>query len=491
MAFFKLIALLCLLAVSALNVKGEVRKFPDTLSFGVATAAYQIEGGWNASDKGENIWDRFTHTTDTIKDRSNGDVACDSYNQHKRDVEMLKELGVDFYRFSISWSRILPEGFSNRLSQDGIAYYDSLINDLIQANITPSITLYHWDLPQNLQDLGGWANPLMVDYFIDFAEVAFEAFGDRVKTWITFNEPWVVCIEGYGGVTKAPALGISGIAEYMCAHTILKAHAKAYHLYDEVYRPIQNGRIGMSLNAGWDEPATQSPADIEAAQRNTQFNLGWYAHPVFSREGDYPQVMKDRVAQKSLEQGYSRSRLPEFTPEEIAYIRGTYDFFGLNHYTTTLVRMPTMRSIAKANFWDDVGTEGFPDPSWPGSASSWLKVVPWGFRKLLNWINENYNNPEIMVFENGFSDRDNKDDVDRISYYNGYLNALMDAIEDGCNVSIYTAWSLMDNFEWLEGYTERFGLYYVDFNDPRRPRTPKASALYYKSVLDSRTIERD
>ncbi|XP_077302259.1 myrosinase 1-like [Arctopsyche grandis] len=486
MVFIKTITLLCLL----IAVKGELRRFPDTLSFGVATASYQIEGAWNATDKGENIWDRLTHTTDMIKDRSNGDVACDSYNQHKRDVEMLKQLGVDYYRFSISWSRILPDGFSNRLSQDGIAYYDSLINDLLVANITPFATLYHWDLPQRLQDLGGWSNPMMADYFLDFAEVVFEAFGDRVQNWLTFNEPWVVCLQGYGGVGKAPALNMSGIAEYLCAHNLIKAHAMAYHLYDDVYRPLQGGRIGWTLNSNWHEPANQYPADIEAAERAMQFHLGWFGHPVFSTEGDYPQVMKERIAKRSLEQGYPRSRLPEFTTEEIAYIRGTYDFFGLNHYTTTLVRMPTTIS-KELSYYDDLGTEGFEDPAWPGSASVWLKVVPWGFRNLLNWIKENYYNPEIIVFENGFSDRDNKDDVDRISYYNQYLNALLDALEDGCNVTAYTAWSLMDNFEWLQGYTERFGLYYVDFNDPRRTRTPKASAFYYKSILESRTIERD
>lgn len=156
---------------------------------------------------------------------------------------MLVELGVQFYRFSLSWSRLLPDGFGNRVSQDGLRYYNELINDLLAANITPSITLYHWDLPQPLQELGGWASPMMAEYFTDYAEIAFEAFGDRVKTWLTFNEPWVVCIEGYGGKGKAPALGMSGIADYLCAHNLLKAHAAAYHLYDDVFRPTQRGKF--------------------------------------------------------------------------------------------------------------------------------------------------------------------------------------------------------------------------------------------------------
>ncbi|XP_077295381.1 myrosinase 1-like [Arctopsyche grandis] len=482
--FVKTIALWCFLV----TVKGKVRRFPDTLSFGVATASYQIEGGWNASDKGEHIFDHLAHTTNKMVD--NGDVACDSYNQHERDVEMLKELGVDFYRFSISWSRILPEGFSHNLSQDGIAYYNSLINDLIDANITPSITLYHWDLPQNLQDMGGWRNPLMVDYFADFAEVAFKTFGDRVKTWITFNEPWVVCVLAPIWFSVSPAKSLNGIDEYICGHNLIKAHAKAYRIYDRIYRSAQRGRVGWTLSSSWHEPITQSAADIKAAERTLQFNLGWFAHPVFSREGDYPQVMKDVIAQKSLQQGYPRSRLPEFTTEEIAQIRGTCDFFGLNHYTTNLVRMQTNAS-KEPSYFDDQFTEILQDPTWLSSASPWLKVVPWGFRNLLNWIRKNYNNPETMVFENGFSDSGNTYDIDRISYHNQYLNVLLDAVEDGCKVSAYAVWSLMDNLEWLEGYNDRFGLYYVDFNDPRRPRTPKASALYFKSILETRIIERD
>ncbi|XP_077295390.1 myrosinase 1-like [Arctopsyche grandis] len=490
MAFANFVALLCFLTTSIFTVKGEVRRFPDTISFGVATASYQIEGAWNVSDKGESIWDRFTHTTGLIEDGSNADVACDSYHQHKRDVEMLKELGVDYYRFSISWTRILPDGFSNRLSQDGIAYYDTLINDLLAANITPYVTIYHWDHPQCLQDLGGWANPMMVDYYTDFAEVAFEAFGDRVKHWLTFNEPFVICNQWNGMTAKTPSVGMSGIADYLCGHNLLKAHAKTYHLYDDVYRPTQKGRIGWTLSTHHYEAASRSPADREAAERAMQFELGWFGHPVFSSEGDYSQILKDRVNQKSSEQGYPRSRLPEFTSEEVAYLKGTCDFFGLNHYTTYLVRMPTMAlKSSKAGFEDDLGVEKFVDPSWPSSA--WVKVVPWGFRNLLNWIRNSYNSPEIIVFENGFPDQGDKDDVGRINYYNGYMNALLDAMEDGCNVTAYTAWSLMDNFEWSMGYTKKFGLYHVDFNDPMRTRMPKASTMYYKSILETRTIERD
>lgn len=191
-------------------------------------------------DKGESIWDRTVHTTDKIADGSTGDIACDSYNQYKRDVEMLVELGVDFYRFSISWTRILPKGYSKTISEDGIAYYNNLIDDLLAANITPYITLYHWDLPQRLHEMGGWTNPDIVDIFTKYADLVFRKFGDRVKNWLTFNEPEVICINGYGN-TFPPWVDLSGIADYICASNVLKSHASVYHLYDKIYRPSQKG----------------------------------------------------------------------------------------------------------------------------------------------------------------------------------------------------------------------------------------------------------
>lgn len=193
------------------------------------------------SDKGVNIWDHLTHTTNLIKDGTTGDVACNSYNLHKRDVEMLTELGVNYYRFSLSWSRILPSGFPNKVSEDGLRYYNALIDDLLRVNVTPVVTIYHWDLPNGLQELGGWTNPLMDEYFADYADVVFREFGQKVKVWLTFNEPLVFCQQGYGADGKAPVLNMSGVGEYLCAHTVLKAHAKVYHLYDEVYRLAQNG----------------------------------------------------------------------------------------------------------------------------------------------------------------------------------------------------------------------------------------------------------
>jgi beta-glucosidase/6-phospho-beta-glucosidase/beta-galactosidase len=195
-------------------------------------------------DKGESIWDRATHQfPDFVSDLSNGDEACDSYNNYKRDVEMLVELGVDFYRFSISWPRLIPSGIVSKVSEDGFKYYDNLINELLANNIEPVPTLYHWDLPQGLQELGGWTNPVIADYFEDYANLAYMLYGDRVKTWLTFNEPQVFCYQGYGNASKAPMLNYTGIGEYLCGHTVLIAHAKAYRLYNDVYKKVQGGNM--------------------------------------------------------------------------------------------------------------------------------------------------------------------------------------------------------------------------------------------------------
>lgn len=214
----------------------------------MATAAYQIEGAWNEDGKGESIWDNVTHGhPDFIDDMSNGDIACDSYHKLDEDIALIEELGVDYYRFSISWPRILPKGYSYYVNEAGIAYYNRLIDGLLAKGIEPMVTLYHWDLPQVFQDLGGWPNELIADYFEDYAKVVFDNFGDRVKYWLTFNEPYNFCYHGYGIQMKAPALNMSGIADYLCAHTVLKAHARVYHLYNTTYKDTQRGK-NLSLS---------------------------------------------------------------------------------------------------------------------------------------------------------------------------------------------------------------------------------------------------
>lgn len=215
----------------------------------MATAAYQIEGGWNEDGKGENIWDHLSHSPSTlIKDNQTADIACDSYHKYKEDVKLMRDLGVNFYRFSISWSRILPTGYTNVINKAGVQYYKNLINELKANNITPFVTMYHWDLPQPLQDIGGWPNPLLTDLFVDYARVLFSLFGDDVKHWSTFNEVQQICHEGYGDGAKAPGIKAAGIAEYLCAHTVIKAHAKAYHMFNDSFKEKQGGRYFQQIN---------------------------------------------------------------------------------------------------------------------------------------------------------------------------------------------------------------------------------------------------
>nr|CAD7458315.1 unnamed protein product [Timema tahoe] len=276
-----------------------------------------------------------------------------------------------------------------------------------------------------------------------------------VKWWITFNEPYETTT-GYSASTgvDAPAIDLSGIGDYLAAHTILKAHATAYHVYDTEFRAQQNGKIGITLNNDWQEPKTDSDDDKLAAELAMQFHLGWFAHPIYI--GDYPEIMKERIANNSKAEGRNSSRLPEFGDYWINYIKGTYDFYGMNHYSTNLVSLdPSASNVANPpSLWHDQGVNKEFDSSWTGSAASWLKIVPWGIRKQLNWIKDQYGNPPLLITENGYADYGDLSDTNRIIYYASYLDQVLSAIHtDNCNVIGYTAWSLTDNFEWLQGYT--------------------------------------
>ncbi|KAJ8930753.1 hypothetical protein NQ314_016414 [Rhamnusium bicolor] len=392
-----LVFVACLLATSYGDDPYVInnRSFPDTFLFGTATASYQVEGAWNEDGKGENIWDHLTHTRpELIADRGNGDIACDSYHKYKEDVALLEGLGVNHYRFSISWSRILPKGFAYKVNDVGVAYYKNLIKELKDKGIEPMVTIFHWDTPQPIHEAGGFASEFVVDYFADYARLCFQLFGDDVKYWLTFNEPKQICHEGYGDAHKAPAVVSPGIGEYLCTHNVLKAHAKAYHIYDEEFR------------------AKQKVADV-----------------------------------------------PE--PE-----------------------------IGNPSWEDDTAAPEFQDPSWQGAASDWVKVTPWGMRKLLRWIKATYNDPAIIITENGYSDNGTYgDDSIRQNYYQTFLSNIRDAMEfDKVNVFGYTVWSLLDNMEWMMGYTEKFGLHHVDFNSPNRTRTEKPAAQYYRKVVKTRCL---
>ncbi|KAH3891377.1 hypothetical protein DPMN_015476 [Dreissena polymorpha] len=302
----------------------------------------------------------------------------------------------------------------------------------------------------------------------------------KVEFWITHNEPWAVSVNIYG---SDPSNG--GINVYRAAHNLLRSHARVSHLHRTKYRH-NKGKLGIVLSHMNGEPMDRdSLADIEAAERFNQFNLGWFANPIFGN-GDYPDVLKWQVGNKSLEQGFAQSRLPAFTDEEKRMILGSADFLGYNMYTSTRVKA-SVRPLSMQNHAGDADLIDMQDPSWEGSGSSWLKVTPWGMRAGLNWIRSHYNNVPVYVTENGVSDNTGQtDDPMRINYYKMYINEVLKAIRlDGCDVRGYTAWSFMDNFEWMMGYSEHFGLHAVNFSDPSRHRTPKASAAYYTSIIEN------
>ncbi|XP_068625468.1 myrosinase 1-like [Battus philenor] len=481
---------LCVLGIEGWS-DNKQRKFKKDFKFGVSTSAYQIEGAWNVDGKGESIWDRYFHThPDARADVTNGDVACNSYYEYKRDVQMLRELGVDYYRFSISWPRILPSGFPNDQNELGLQYYDNLINELIKYNIKPMVTLYHFDLPQKLQDLGGWMNPLSIDWFEDYARVVFNRYADRVDYWITVNQPNSVCMFGYGGTMAAPAINAKGVADYECTKNVLLAHAKAYRLYEKEFKNKYKGSVGISMSLNWADPVDNSTDNKEAAEIFRDFNIALFLDPIWSKEGGFPSTVKDMVAKKSKSQGFYRSRLPTLSPQEIKLLKGSADFLGVNHYTTFLVKATT-QTFDPPSFIDDAGVEMLFGDKWTQSESFWLRSAPYGIYKLCLYLNKRYDYPTIYVTENGWSTKPVLWDRSRVEIMRHYLQALLLAIEDGTDVRSYTVWGLMDNVEWTAGINERFGLYQVDFNSEEKTRTPRMSALVFKRIIETRVVEED
>ncbi|XP_047456732.1 lactase-phlorizin hydrolase-like isoform X2 [Mugil cephalus] len=458
--------------------------FPKDFIWSSATAAYQIEGAWTGDGKGLSIWDTFCHTPGKIRNHDTGDLACDSYNRIEDDIKILKHLKVSHYRLSVSWPRVLPDGTTKHINEAGINYYQRVLDALLAANIEPCVTLYHWDLPQALEDIGGWENETVVDRFKEYSDLMFSRLGPKVKVWITINEPFNVAYIGYGQGGMAP--GISdrpGTLPYIVAHNLIKAHAEAWHVYNDKYRAQQKGIISISVNSDWTEPRNPyKQEDIDAAERVLQFFIGWFAHPIF--KGDYPELMRTIIRERSLASGLPKSRLPEFTPEEIKRINGTYDYFGFNHYTSVLAF--NVDHGNNVHYEADKGAAQMSDRTWLEAGSDWLRVAPFGFRRILRFIKEEYGNPPLLVTENGVSERGPVDlnDTHRIYYYDKYINEALKAyLLDGVNLIGYTAWSMMDNLEWGAGYTETFGLFYVNRSDPALPRVPKASASFYVNMI--------
>ncbi|XP_052178440.1 beta-glucosidase 12-like [Diospyros lotus] len=470
--------------------------FPHGFLFGTASASYQYEGGAKEGGRGPSIWDTFTHKyPGKIKDGSNGDVAIDSYHRYKEDVGIMKEMGLDAYRFSISWSRILPRGkLSGGVNKEGIKYYNNLINELLRKGIKPFVTLFHWDLPQALEDeYGGFLSPKIVDDYRDYAEVCFREFGDRVKHWITLNEPWSYTTAGYATGLFAPGRcsswqqlnctgGDSATEPYMVAHHLLLAHAAAVKLYRQKYQASQKGKIGITLISHWMVPFSEARLDRHAAQRALDFMFGWFMEPI--TRGDYPHSIRSLVGK----------RLPKFTKQQKEMVKGSMDFLGLNYYTANYAAHSPYSNQLHPSYLTDplvnLTTERNGILIGAKAASDWLYVYPKGIYDILLYTKEKYNNPLIYITENGVDEVNNATlsleealmDYMRIEYYYSHLSFLLQAIKDGVNVKGYFAWSLLDNFEWASGYTVRFGINYVDYKNGLK-RYPKLSAKWFQDFL--------
>ncbi|CAK1543471.1 unnamed protein product [Leptosia nina] len=483
------------LALSAISVFLKVvyatHDFPPQFKFGAASSAYQIEGAWNEDGKGESIWDRYVHTrTGVIADESNGDVAADSYHLWREDVRIAAELKLDFYRFSISWARIMPTGFENNINQAALKHYSDVIDALLEHGIEPVVTMYHWDLPVKLQDLGGWTNELIAYWFESYAEVLFLNYADRVKTWLTINEPIVICDFGYNLGTYAPGIREQQLAPYLCNKNVLMAHAKAYRLYQREYKDKYNGQISWANNVLWIDPL-ELPRDVELATLGKEHMVGRYSHPIFSQEGGWPPSIEKHMLNYSLAEGYSASRLPPFTQQEKEFIRGTGDFYGLNYYTTRQIRPA---EEGEKGFWfldgsPELGAMLDIPPDATYGSSEMLAVVPRGLGQMLSYLKKTYGDIRFLITENGYPGWEDINDIDRIQYIKEHLEEVLQVMKTE-NVSVigYTYWSLMDSFEWIGGYQSTFGLYDVDFNDPKRPRRPRLSAKYYACVIDTNSL---
>ncbi len=437
--------------------------FPDNFLWGAATSAFQIEGAAAIAGKGPSIWDEFGRLPGKIADGASGDVTCDHYHLYRDDIELMRRLNLKAYRFSISWPRVLPQG-RGKINQAGLDFYDQLVDGLCRAGIEPLVTLYHWDLPAALQrELDGWTNPDLPRIFADYAQLMFDRLGDRVRYWLTLNEPWVVVTGGYFDGVHAPEIKDRGLG-YLAGHNLMRAHAYAVARYRACRH--NRGAISFALNTNYSFPASEAPEDVEAAERAMQNFGGWFGDPAYF--GDYPAVLRQRLG----------SLLPEFTPEDSAALKNSMDFIALNYYTSDVVRHArgagpmeleyvTPREIARTEM------------DWP--------IMPDGLNKILRWLSDRYGKLPVHITENGaaFDDAPDKsgfvNDENRIAYLRDHIAAAGAALAGGVDLRGYFAWSLMDNLEWSLGFAKRFGIVRCDHETRRR--TIKASGLWYSKLI--------
>ncbi|KAG9156710.1 hypothetical protein Leryth_021975 [Lithospermum erythrorhizon] len=497
--YFLFLLCLCLWHCFAINESTKTppiynrSSFPDGFIFGASSAAYQYEGGAFQDGKGPSTWDNFTHSfPDKILDRSNGDIAQDFYHRYKEDVQLMKVLGLDAFRFSISWSRILPRGkLDGGINKKGVSFYNNLINELLAKGIQPFVTIFHWDLPQALEDeYSGFLSPLIVDDFVDFAELCFKLFGDRVKHWITINEPYVFT-SSYDSGSLAPGrcspwmsnncpAGNSATEPYIAAHHVLLCHAATVKLYKEKYQASQKGEIGITQVSHWFVPYSTKKQDVEAAQRALDFMYGWFVHPLI--HGEYPPSMKKIV----------KDRMPDFTTEQAISLKGSFDFLGLNYYTSNYAAHGLKKAVNISSSTDSqtvLTTVKNGKPIGDPTGVNIFFVYPKGLEDLLVYTKEKYNNPTIYITENGMGDSNKSmkeyiNDWQRVDFYYRHLSAIQNAIRKGVKVKGFLLWSFLDTFEWGSGYTMKFGICYVDYENKGLRRYPKQSALWFKKWLN-------
>jgi len=455
------------------STNASTNSFPQDFVWGAATAAYQIEGAAHEDGRGESIWDRFSHTPGKTVNGDTGDVACDHYHRWQDDIQLMRSLGLHAYRFSVAWPRILPQG-RGPINQAGLAFYDRLVDGLLEAGITPWVTLYHWDLPQVLEDAGGWPLRATADAFAEYTDAVTQRLGDRVKHWITLNEPWCSSFLSYQIGEHAP--GHKDFGEALAAvHTLLLAHGKAVPI---IRRNSAGAQVGITLNLAQVYPATDRPADQAAAQRYDGYFNRWFLDPLYGR--GYPQDMLALYG----------DAVPPTEAADFDTIAAPTDFLGLNYYSPTMIHDQPDAPVLR------VGTTRLQDVEY--TAMDWA-VYPQGLYDQLLRVPRDYPTGPLYITENGAAYPDSPpqlvdgelrvaDDA-RTRYYAQHLAAAQRAINDGAPLKGYFAWSLLDNFEWAWGYTKRFGISYVDYETQQR--TVKDSGRWYSKVIAANAIPND
>lgn len=450
-------------------------QFPKQFVWGSATSSYQIEGAVHEDGRSESIWDRFSHTPGKIVDGSNGDVACDHYHRWREDIALMKELGLQSYRFSIAWPRILPNG-RGQVNQAGLDFYSRLVDTLLENNITPFATLYHWDLPQVLEDQGGWPVRATGEAFVEYADVVTRHLGDRVKHWITHNEPWCASLLDYQigkhapGRTEWPA----GLA---ASHHLLLSHGWAVPV---IRRNSPGAEVGITLNLTPAVPASPSEADFQAYRHFDGYFNRWFLDPLYGRH--YP---ADMVADYQAAGYLPPEGLPWVQDGDLCAIATLTDFLGVNYYNRAVLRaeekgnLPITVHKAPQSEWTDMDWEVYPE----------------GLYDILVRLHFDYQPRKIFITENGASYSDGPDaegripDQRRLKYLRDHFAAAHRAIGTGVPLAGYFVWSLMDNFEWDQGYKQRFGIVWVDYETQQR--IPKDSALWYKQVIADNGVTLD